>query len=292
MQDEKNKTGNNIDCNVSDAELDALLAEWAEGEMEPPVGFHEQTMKRLRAEVQPNKKKNNIVSLFAKNKRWTSIAAAAVLMLFCVPVVQGQLGGDATQSVPDTMHEQQLQVAQDNSRARMMDRDEQEDGKTDAKSQNNVNAADITAANAVNDEKQDNNEDKKQNGLKETVMSSVIDKDTSKHNDVAANEQKSTENKNELLSVPMMASLDDENDAAPNGRMTYAVHGDNKDEEKTLEELEQELEELQEQLAQYQAQLDKKPDDTNLQLIISEQQKAIDDVKEQIEEQKKAEAKN
>ncbi len=289
MQDEKNKTGNNIDCNVSDAELDALLAEWAEGEMEPPVGFHEQTMKRLRAEVQPNKKKNNIVSLFAKNKRWTSIAAAAVLMLFCVPVVQGQLGGDATQSVPDTMHEQQLQVAQDNSRARMMERD---DNETDAQPQSNDEAANTAADKAVNDEKQDNNEDKKQNGLKETVMSSVIDKDTSKHNDVAANEQKSTENKNELLSVPMMASLDDENDAAPNGRMTYAVHGDNKDEGKTLEELEQELEELQEQLAQYQAQLDKKPDDTNLQLIISEQQKAIDDVKEQIEEQKKAEAKN
>ena len=43
--------------NVSDAELDALLAAWAEAEMEPPAGFHEQTMKRLHAEAQPKKKK-------------------------------------------------------------------------------------------------------------------------------------------------------------------------------------------------------------------------------------------
>ena len=33
---------------VGEDALDVLLARWAEAEIEPPAGFHEQTMGRLR----------------------------------------------------------------------------------------------------------------------------------------------------------------------------------------------------------------------------------------------------
>ena len=42
---------------VGEDALDVLLARWAEAEIEPPAGFHEQTMGRLR-EIQQQKKRN------------------------------------------------------------------------------------------------------------------------------------------------------------------------------------------------------------------------------------------
>ncbi len=275
MQGEKYKTGNKTG-NVSDAELDALLAEWAESEIEPPAGFHEETMKRLRAEAQPKaepkteKKKNNIVTLFAKNKRWTSIAAAAVLMLFCVPVVNGQLGGDATNKVPDGVQAQQLQVAQDISNARMMN---SEDADTEVQPKNN----------AAEKQDMDTTADDSQTGNK-TVMSSAEGTAPETGNDDIIIEYAA--GVEDPANVPMMASLGDEGVVNSNTRTTAFDSAAN---EKTLEELETELAELQKQLAEYQAQLDAAPDDTNLQLIVAEQQKAIEDVKEKIEELKKVE---
>ena len=77
---------------VNDEALDALLAQWAEAELEPPVGFHERTMERLRQEqrtASENKKKRNVISLFVKKKKWMSAAAAAVLVLCCSRPMMG-----------------------------------------------------------------------------------------------------------------------------------------------------------------------------------------------------------
>ena len=98
---------------VNDEALDALLAQWAEAELEPPVGFHERTMERLRQEqrtASENKKKRNVISLFVKKKKWMSAAAAAVLVLCCIPVVQAQFGHDVTQSANDGLMTQQKQI--------------------------------------------------------------------------------------------------------------------------------------------------------------------------------------
>lgn len=98
---------------VNEEALDALLAQWAEAELEPPVGFHERLMERLRQEQQTaseNKKKHSVISLFVKRKKWMSAAAAAVLVLCCIPVVQAQFGHDITQSVPDAQMAQQKQA--------------------------------------------------------------------------------------------------------------------------------------------------------------------------------------
>ena len=98
---------------ISEEALDTLLAQWAEAELEPPVGFHERTMERLRQEqlAAPETKKNrNVISLFVKKKKWMSAAAAAVLVLCCIPVVQAQFGTDVTQSVNDELTVQQKQI--------------------------------------------------------------------------------------------------------------------------------------------------------------------------------------
>ena len=87
-------TGQNMNMEPSDEALDALLAQWAETEIEPPADFHQNTMKRLRQEAgKPAGRQNNIIPLFATHKKW--VAAAAVLVLCCIPVIQGQLGTKA-----------------------------------------------------------------------------------------------------------------------------------------------------------------------------------------------------
>ena len=98
---------------ISEEALDTLLAQWAEAELEPPVGFHERTMERLQQEqlAAPETKKNrNVISLFVKKKKWMSAAAAAVLVLCCIPVVQAQFGNDVTHSVNDELTVQQKQI--------------------------------------------------------------------------------------------------------------------------------------------------------------------------------------
>ncbi len=74
----------------SDAELDKMLAEWANEEIDVPEGFHDSVMNRLRAEQAPQKK-GNVISLaerFANKKAWVSTIAAAALVLCCLPVLQ------------------------------------------------------------------------------------------------------------------------------------------------------------------------------------------------------------
>lgn len=84
----------NNEPHISDVELDLLLTEWAEEEMDVPEGFHEALMTRLRTETettQAPQKKGIIVSLserIANKKAWVSAAAAAALVLCCLPVLQ------------------------------------------------------------------------------------------------------------------------------------------------------------------------------------------------------------
>ena len=107
-EEKKNNLGQ-----ISDEALDALLAQWAEAEIAPPAGFHEKTMERLRSLETTEKKQNGkLISLFAGRKKWMSAAAAAVLVLCCIPVVQGQLGGTGDQPVIDTLPGQTTVVEQ------------------------------------------------------------------------------------------------------------------------------------------------------------------------------------
>lgn len=107
-EEKKNNLGQ-----ISDEALDALLAQWAEAEIAPPAGFHEKTMERLRSLETTEKKQNGkLISLFAGRKKWMSAAAAAVLVLCCIPVVQGQLGGTGDQPVIDTLPGQTTMVEQ------------------------------------------------------------------------------------------------------------------------------------------------------------------------------------
>ena len=83
----------NNESNISDAELDLLLAEWADAEVELPENFHENVMTRLRAEQnrQTPQKNGRIVSLsewFANKKTWVPAVAAAALVLCCLPILQ------------------------------------------------------------------------------------------------------------------------------------------------------------------------------------------------------------
>ena len=83
---------------LTEEELDSMLAQWADTELDVPEGFHESVMMRLRAEeskqtqtVQALQQKGKIVSLaerFANKKVWISTIAAAALVVCCLPVLQ------------------------------------------------------------------------------------------------------------------------------------------------------------------------------------------------------------
>ena len=83
---------------LTEEELDSMLAQWADTELDVPEGFHESVMMRLRAEeskqtqtVQAPQQKGKIVSLaerFANKKAWLSTIAAAALVLCCLSVLQ------------------------------------------------------------------------------------------------------------------------------------------------------------------------------------------------------------
>ena len=83
---------------LTEEELDSMLAQWADTELDVPEGFHESVMMRLRAEeskqtqtVQALQQKGKIVSLaerFANKKVWVSTIAAAALVVCCLPVLQ------------------------------------------------------------------------------------------------------------------------------------------------------------------------------------------------------------
>lgn len=271
---DKQKNGN-----VSDAQLDALLAEWAEAEIEPPAGFHEQTMKRLREEVQP-KKKNNVITLFAGNKRWTSIAAAAVLMLFCVPVVQGQLGDDATgQARNADMAAQQMQVAQNTDAETGDDKNTE----VDADKQYNRAAAEQKQA---------------ESSGKQTLMNAVTVPEAVQDGNGTEIAVAQPPLHDEQLPMTAAFSPDEEELAAEagNSRMSenqpaaYSYRMADGQDEESLETLEQKLKDLEDLLQEYQVQLTENPDDANLQELIAEQQKAIDELKEKIEQMKSQQA--
>ena len=84
---------------LTDEELDSMLAKWADTEIDVPEGFHESVMMRLRAEedrkptqaAQVPQQKGKMVSLaerFANKKVWISTIAAAALVVCCLPVLQ------------------------------------------------------------------------------------------------------------------------------------------------------------------------------------------------------------
>lgn len=114
---QENRKNNN--AQITDEALDAMLAQWAEAEIEPPADFHARTMERLRREQQKieeskaKQQKNNVIPFFARKKKWMSAAAAAVLVLCCIPVVQAQMGGSDRNPAYDALPGQ-TRIASDN----------------------------------------------------------------------------------------------------------------------------------------------------------------------------------
>lgn len=84
---------------MEDKELDQLLKQWAQEEIEVPLGFHEQTMARIRKEAKPK----------AWRKWGVSVAAAAVVLL-CVPLAVEQLQGTGADGKDTTVSLAQVQL--------------------------------------------------------------------------------------------------------------------------------------------------------------------------------------
>ena len=91
---------------LSDEELNRVLTEWAEGEVPVPDEFHPQLMAKLHAQAS-EQEKEKVLPFFVRNKKWMSVAAAAVFAVICIPVVQTQMAVDPTDPEmqrPSTQH--------------------------------------------------------------------------------------------------------------------------------------------------------------------------------------------
>ena len=233
---------------VSDAELDALLAEWADGEIEPPAGFHEETMKRLRAEAQP-KKKNNVIQLFAKNRRWTSVAAAAVLVLFCVPVVQGQLGGNAADTLTgDQQPVQMVRSVEDNANVQNENIEEKQQSRNTQAGKKTAEMVKTTAAMNVADE-----------------------------NDGIAVAQNIEDESQPLATAAF-------NPEEETGVAAFSI--ERQSGETYLDSLQQELQDAETQLLEYEAKLNENPDDSQLQELVKQYRDMVAELKQEIETMK------
>ncbi len=115
---------NTIAPNITDAELDTMLAQWAEADaealdVEVPEAFHQAVMAKLRAmEEAPaaepqTQKKGILISLaerFAGKKAWMGTAVAAALIICCLPILHHQQSADL--NVADVQSPSNLRMMQ------------------------------------------------------------------------------------------------------------------------------------------------------------------------------------
>lgn len=268
-EEKKNNLGQ-----ISDEALDALLAQWAEAEIAPPAGFHEKTMERLRSLETTEKKQNGkLISLFAGRKKWMSAAAAAVLVLCCIPVVQGQLGGTGDQPVIDTLPGQTTMVEQ-KAAEEAMEAEVQQDvsvpnqAVTQAKQQTPQTTNTDTSANT--------NQVQEQPVQQPTAEDTALDQNQQVQG-VAAENTDTVANDTDVDAQPITAYSMDEEQPVVSGvlQTTKTERGVTATAEQLQEDLTcyedaiavltDNIETLQQKIAEYDAQLQNEPDNTELQ---------------------------
>lgn len=97
---------------LSDEELNRVLARWAKGEVPLPEDFHPKVMAELERQRALQQEEKG-APFFLKKKTWLSVAAAAVFAVLCIPVVQTQFGEAPT----DTTDRRPVQQVATNDKA-------------------------------------------------------------------------------------------------------------------------------------------------------------------------------
>ncbi len=278
-EEKKNNLGQ-----ISDEALDALLAQWAEAEIAPPAGFHEKTMERLRSLETTEKKQNGkLISLFAGRKKWMSAAAAAVLVLCCIPVVQGQLGGTGDQPMIDTLPGQTTMVEQKAA-----------EEATEAEVQQDVSVPNQAVTQAKQQVPQTTNTDTSANTnqVQEQPVQQPTAEDTApvqnqQPQNMTVEDTDTVANDADVSAQPIAAYSMDEEQPAVSGvlQTTKTERGVTATAEQLQEDLTcyedaiaaltDNIETLQQKIAEYDAQLQNEPDNTEL-------QKELDALKEEL----------
>lgn len=279
---------------MTDAELDALLAQWAADEIEPPAGFHETAMARIRAEqakAMPPAKKNNIISLFASHKKWASVAAAAVLMLFCIPAMQGHTQQGAVELASEEQMAQGVPYA-----ASVHGADS---------AQNKAQMADSNTNSTVQEAAE---HDGKQAAAQKTAVNDDTQSGANTAAPMLADAQTQPAQEEYNYGIAVAQELDESPVAqtaaySPEETQTAASTGARiaaysqtegtaaEDTMQTLEELEQTLQTQQNLLNECEAQLQANPDDAALQEKVQELRAIVQELEQKIAERKAAEQK-
>lgn len=82
---------NIIDKEITDIELEQMLACWVTEDINVPDDLHFNVMQQLRTEQQTSFQQHGKVSFlhcFVHKKTWVSVIAAATLMICCLPILQ------------------------------------------------------------------------------------------------------------------------------------------------------------------------------------------------------------
>lgn len=268
------------DSLIDDATLDQLLGQWKNDEIELPAGFHEQTMAQIRAE---QKKQKCVVSLFRNQKKWISVAVAAMFMLFSIPIMQGELPF------------REVQIAGEEELSRQMVRvavnptDVSKKSETETSVHNRITDQKITDNTAeVKTIPKQNVENAAEDSVNENTSmrrKTEFPKDKERDQDAVAHDM-------EEQDIPITAaySLEDLTNGDVNARVgkmyceTFVMEEYLQTvREKTLEELEQEIEKLEKTLISYEVMLEETPDDESLQEWIEEQKIVLQELKQEIE---------
>lgn len=278
-EEKKNNLGQ-----ISDEALDALLAQWAEAEIAPPAGFHEKTMERLRSLETTEKKQNGkLISLFAGRKKWMSAAAAAVLVLCCIPVVQGQLGGTGDQPVIDTLPGQTTMVEQ-KAAEEAMEAEVQQDASVPNKAVTQAKQQTPQTTNA--DTSANTNQVQEQPVQQPTAEDTAPDQNQQVQN-MTVEDTDTVANDTDVDAQPITAYSMDEEQPVLSGvlQTTKTERGVTATAEQLQEDLTcyedaiavltDNIETLQQKIAEYDAQLQNEPDNTEL-------QKELDALKEEL----------
>ena len=268
MLDDREKNGQ-----VSDAELDALLAKWAEAEMEPPARFHEQTMARLRAEVQAEQSHKKVVSIFSKKKQWMSIAAAAVLVLCCIPVVQAQFGSNMTNPAYEIAESRKAEGADSVASVRITEQEklsaesvaeDASDEKTMAQNLPNQNKTRNTDSNTTDDA----NAAAGTPNVEQSQADISFAQSENDTDEAAYHEDSQASSDGSQAPAVAMFRLDGPESAAVQGRMIEETAEERQAKaqsyQQALEKLRKQLQEAEELLEEYEKKFQAEPDNTEL----------------------------
>lgn len=310
MPDDKKEIVNQI----SDEALDALLTQWAEDEIAPPAGFHAKTMERLRMEQQnknSTRQKRNVISFFVQKKKWMSVAAAAVLVLFCIPVVQAQFGGNKVEPIYNSTQKQAQSVnntgieEQEDSVIKDQDTMKTEGAPADSpvSSVKNIDESKATPKETQTAQNSQANLSRTDEVNKTNVKAAIPANDTSNQSTITespTDQNAVTQTIDPQAPAAIFYSMDGEDTAVGNGDENQGLLqqgrsvGVTEDQtgaditsyQASLEELEPKLEKLQKELDENNEKLTENPDDKEIRGKIDDLQEEFDLLKKEIEQLK------